>query len=171
MIARFDGASSRRGFSTRSVMRCTPRPRSARLVDRRRCRSSRRPRAARARRRAPGPSTRSKTSIICFSAGGFASITSSPRITANGSSPTRFLRDEHGVPEAERLALPHVGHVDQLRDLADLLELRRLAALLEKALELDGDVEVILDRVLAAAGDDDDVVDARRRRPPRRRTG
>ena len=45
-------------------------------------------------------------------------------------------------------------------DLADLLELLRLAALLEEALELDGDVEVILDRVLAAAGDDDDVVDA-----------
>ena len=81
------------------------------------------------------------------------------------------LRDEHGVPEAERLALPHVRDVDQLRDLADLFELLRLAALLEKALELDGDVEVILDRVLAAAGDDDDVARRRMRRLPRRRTG
>jgi hypothetical protein len=32
-----------------------------------------------------------------------------------------------------------------------------LAARLEKALQFDRDVEVILDRVLAAAGDDDDV--------------
>ena len=34
-------------------------------------------------------------------------------MTANGSSPTRFLRDEHRVAEAERLALPHVRDVDQ----------------------------------------------------------
>ena len=40
----------------------------------------------------------------------------------------------------------------------------RLAARLEKRLELDRDVEVILDRVLAAAGDEDDVVDAGRDR-------
>ena len=33
-----------------------------------------------------------------------------------------------------------------------------------KRLELDRDVEMILDRVLAAAGDEDDVVDARRDR-------
>ena len=39
-----------------------------------------------------------------------------------------------------------------------------LAARLEEGLELDGDVEVILDRVLAAAGDEDDVVDAGRDR-------
>ena len=64
------------------------------------------------------------------------------------------------MPEAERLTLPHVRHLDQRRDLADLFELRRLAALLEKTLQLDVHVEVIFDRVLAAAGDDDDVADA-----------
>jgi hypothetical protein len=91
-------------------------------------------------------------------------------MTANGSSPTS-ARDQHGVAEAERLALAHVGEVDQVRDLADLLELLRLAARLEEALEFDRDVEVVLDGVLAAAGHQDDVVDARRRPPPRRRTG
>ena len=69
---------------------------------------------------------------------------------------------QHGVAEAERLALPHVRDVDHVRDLADLLEQFELAALLEEAFELDVDVEMILDRVLAAAGDDDDVLDAGR---------
>ena len=55
------------------------------------------------------------------------------------------------MAEAERLALADVREVDQVRDLADLVELLRLAARLEKRLELDRDVEVILDRVLAAA--------------------
>ena len=87
-------------------------------------------------------------------------MTSSPRMTANGSLPTSVLGDQHGVSEAERLALAHVGELDHLRDLADLGELLLLAALLEKAFELDVDVEVVLDGVLAAAGDDDDVVDA-----------
>ena len=41
-------------------------------------------------------------------------------------------------------------------------ELLALAARLEEGLELDVDVEVILDGVLAAAGDEDHVVDARR---------
>ena len=76
----------------------------------------------------------------------------------------QLARDEHGVAEAERLALAHVGEVDQVRDLADLVELLALAARLEKRLELDRDVEVIFDRVLAAAGHQDDVVDARRDR-------
>ena len=76
----------------------------------------------------------------------------------------QLARDQHGVAEAERLALPDVREVDHVRDLADLLELLALAARLEKRLELHRDVEVILDRVLAAAGDEDDVVDARRDR-------
>ena len=40
---------------------------------------------------------------------------------------------------------------------ADLRGQRRLAACLEERLELDVDVEVVLDGVLAAAGDQDDV--------------
>ena len=64
------------------------------------------------------------------------------------------------MSEAERLALPDVGEVDRARNLADLGELLLLAARLEERLELDRDVEMVLDRVLAAAGDQDDVVDA-----------
>ena len=61
------------------------------------------------------------------------------------------------MAEAERLALPHVRHVDQVGDLPDLLELLVLAAAFEKRLELGRDVEVILDGVLAAAGHQHDV--------------
>ncbi len=68
------------------------------------------------------------------------------------------------MAEAERLALADVGEVDQVGDLANLLEQLVLAARLEEGLELDGDVEVIFDGVLAASGDEDDVVDARRHR-------
>jgi hypothetical protein len=64
------------------------------------------------------------------------------------------------VPEAERLALPDVGEVDQVGDAADGLELIELPLLLEERLQLHVDVEVILDRVLAAPGDQDHVVDA-----------
>src|SRR5204862_3075179 len=66
--------------------------------------------------------------------------------------------NQHGMPQTERLALPHVGEVDHVRDLADLRELLALAARLEVRLELNGDVEMILDSVLAAAGDENDVV-------------
>ena len=81
-------------------------------------------------------------------------------MTANGSSPTRLRGDEHRVAQAERLALAHVGEVDQVRDLADLGEQLRLAARFQERFELDRDVEMIFDGVLAAAGDEDDVVDA-----------
>ena len=85
-------------------------------------------------------------------------------MTAKASSPTSSRRDQHGVAQAQRLALPHVREVDQVRDLADLREHLVLAARFEERLELHRDVEVILDRVLAAAGDQQDVVDARGQR-------
>ena len=44
----------------------------------------------------------------------------------------QLARDQHGVAEAERLALADVGEVDHVRDLADLVELIALAARLEK---------------------------------------
>src|SRR5262249_47437657 len=66
--------------------------------------------------------------------------------------------------EAERLSLPHISDVQHVGDGANLRELLALAARLEEGLELHCDVEVILDRVLAAAGDDDDVVGAGRDR-------
>ena len=65
------------------------------------------------------------------------------------------------MAQAQGLALADVGDVDQVRDLADLAQQIRLAAGLEERLELDRDVEVVLDGVLAAPGDEDDVVDAR----------
>ena len=68
------------------------------------------------------------------------------------------------MPEAERFALADVGEVDQVRDLADFLELFGLAARFEKRLELHGHIEVILDRVLAASRDEQDVVHAGRDR-------
>ncbi len=68
--------------------------------------------------------------------------------------------DEHRMTEAEWLALTHVGDVDHVGDLANLLEQVELAALLKKAFELDVDVEMIFDGVLATSGHDDDVLDA-----------
>ena len=44
----------------------------------------------------------------------------------------QFSRHEHRVTKAERLALPDVGEVDHVRDLANLGELFTLAAGLEK---------------------------------------
>ena len=64
------------------------------------------------------------------------------------------------MAEAEGLLLAHVGDRDDLGDLAHLLEQAVLALLLEHVLELEGRVEVVLDRVLAAARDDDDPLDA-----------
>ena len=84
---------------------------------------ARRSRAGPLRSPGPGRRTSSNTSIIWRSAGGSASITSSARMTAKGSSPTSSARDQHRVAEAERFPLAHVRHVDQVRDLADLVEL------------------------------------------------
>ena len=76
----------------------------------------------------------------------------------------QFARHQHRVAEAERLALAHVGKIDHVRDLADLGELIALAARLEKCLQFDRDVEMILDRVLAPTGDQDNGIGARRDR-------
>ena len=72
----------------------------------------------------------------------------------------QVARDEHRVAEPERFALADVREVDEVRDLADLGEQLLLAARFEERFELDRDVEVIFNRVLAASGDEDDVVDA-----------
>ena len=91
--------------------------------------------------------------------GSVASTMSSPSMTAKGSSSDEVPRLEDRVPEAERGLLPDVGDRDQVRDLAHLAEQVVFAPLLEHPLELEGSVEVVLDRVLAAAGDDDDPLD------------
>jgi hypothetical protein len=61
------------------------------------------------------------------------------------------------VAQAERFALADVCDVDRSGDLPDFLQLRRLSPLGEETLEFDGDVEMVLDGILATAGHDDDV--------------
>ena len=75
--------------------------------------------------------------------------------------PHEIARHEDGVAEPERLLLPHVRHADHVGDRADLLEQIQLRATLQQALQLVGDVEMILDGGLAASGDDDDRLDPR----------
>jgi hypothetical protein len=92
------------------------------------------------------------------------------RKTPKGSSPTSARGHQDGVAEAERLALAHVGDLGQLRD-GLIWPGPRLAALFQVVLELEGGVEVVLDRALAAAGHDDDLVQPGGDRTPRPRTG
>ena len=70
-------------------------------------------------------------------------------------------RAEDGVTEPERLALAHVRDRGELGDGLDLGQLFRLAPVVQVVLELEGGVEVILDRPLAAAGHDDDFRETR----------
>src|SRR2546428_6271101 len=64
---------------------------------------------------------------------------------------------EDGMAEPKRLLLADVGDGGELRDGLDLGELLRLAPIVEVVLELEGRVEVILDRALAPPGHDDDL--------------
>ena len=68
-----------------------------------------------------------------------------------------LLRDEDGMAETERLALPDVREVNQVGDLPDFFELRAFAPGFEKRLEFDRDVKVVLDGVFAAARHENDV--------------
>src|SRR5439155_740830 len=81
----------------------------------------------------------------------------------------RLLADEgagarDGVAQAQRLLLPQVRDGRQLGDRLDLCQLLHLAAIVQVVLQLEGGVEVVLDRALAAAGDDDDLLQPRRHR-------
>ena len=83
-------------------------------------------------------------------------------MTANGSWPTRSLAISTAWPEAQLLLLADVGDLGEVADLAHLAEHLDVALLLEQVLQLEGEVEVVLDRPLLAAGDDDDLLDAGR---------
>ena len=72
------------------------------------------------------------------------------------------LGHQDRVAQAELLLLAHVGDLGQVADVADLAELLDLALLLEKAFQLVGEVEVVLDGPLLARGDDDHLLDAGR---------
>ena len=105
-----------------------------------------------------GPWNSSNTAIICASPGGVAVNHVVGQNHRKGFLADERPRDEQ--PEAEWLALANVGEADRARNPANFGELFLLASRFEERLELDRDVEVVLDRVLAAAGDEDDVVDA-----------
>ena len=74
---------------------------------------------------------------------------SSPRSTANGSSPTCSRATRHRVAEAEWIALTDVVDVGDVVDDLDVGELVELAGLLEVVLELEVAVEVVFDGMLA----------------------
>ena len=71
----------------------------------------------------------------------------------------QVLGHQHGVPETELLLLADVGDLGQVADRPDLPEHLDVALLLEQVLELEGQVEVVLDRPLLAGGHDDDLLD------------
>jgi hypothetical protein len=58
-------------------------------------------------------------------------------------------------------SLADVGEIEHVRDLADLVQLFALPARFEERFELDGNVEMVFNGVLAAAGDQNDVVGPR----------
>ncbi len=71
-----------------------------------------------------------------------------------------FARPQHGVPQAQRFLLPHIGDIDHVRDGAYGGQQILLVARFEQVLQLEAHIEMIFDRGLAAAGDDDDVLDS-----------
>src|SRR5262245_51988498 len=62
---------------------------------------------------------------------------------------------KNGVSEAERLLLTHVREICAVGNVLRSLEEVGFAALTESPLELECDIKVVLDRILAATGDDD----------------
>ncbi len=72
----------------------------------------------------------------------------------------RLARAQHRVAEAERVLLPHADQPHHRRHALHRVRQPDVAAIAQRALELERVVEVLLDRVLAAAVDDHDVGDA-----------
>ena len=61
----------------------------------------------------------------------------------------QFARGQHGMAEAERFLLTHVGDVDHVGNLAYDLEQIGFAALLQHFFQFVADVEVVFDGRLA----------------------
>ena len=81
-------------------------------------------------------------------------------MTANGSSPTSARVTSTAWPRPSGSPWRTYEKLIRFEILRISASSSFLPRALEKRLELDRDVEVILDGVLAAAGDEDDVVDA-----------
>ena len=71
---------------------------------------------------------------------------SSPSRTANGSLADVLRGGQHGVAEPARVALPDVVHGGELGRPSHQREPLLVALGLERLLELDGPVEVVLER-------------------------
>ncbi len=79
---------------------------------------------------------------------------------AKGSSPTRS-RAPHGMAEPERHLLPgETGLARSGLQFLEVLQLLGLAALRQRFVELELQVEMVLDDALVAARDEDEVLDA-----------
>src|SRR3972149_10644005 len=66
--------------------------------------------------------------------------------------------DSYRMSQSLGLLLPHIANVNEIGDGSDPRQLLLLAAVFEKAFELEGNIEMILDGRLTAAGHDDDVL-------------
>ena len=69
-------------------------------------------------------------------------------------------RRQNRMAQAQRLFLADGMHLDRATDFTDRLQALEIALFLQKRLQTVVDIEVILDRALAAGGDKDDLADA-----------
>src|SRR3954467_4143176 len=107
------------------------------------------------------PPSFSAASIICFRQPGLFSTSSSGSTTANGSSPTMSRAHQTACPRPSgacwrgKLVSPPAGQGSA----GVLSSLVFSPALGERAVELEGDVEVVLDRALVAPRDENEMLD------------
>ena len=160
MMARFDGASPARGFSTSSVIRCS-RPWSSGSVGRLGIDDA--VAAGLLGRDLHHRDDRAVRLVVGVDELADARPVADDDVVGQDDR-ERLVADEvlghqHGVAEAELLLLADVGDLGEVADRADLPEHLDVALLLEQVLELVGEVEVVLDRPFLAGGDDDDLLD------------
>ena len=160
MIARFDGASSGAGFSTRLVIRWS-RPWSS--GSSRRLRRDDAVAAGLLGRDLHDRDDRAVVLVVGVDQLADARPVADDHVVGQDHRERlvadQVLGHQHRVAEAELLLLADVGDLGEVADRPDLAEHLDVALLLEQVLELVGEVEVVLDRPLLAGGDDDDLLD------------
>ena len=72
----------------------------------------------------------------------------------------QFARTQHRVTQTQRLFLPDIGDVDQIRNLPDDLKKIFFPPRFKQVLQFETDVEMVLNRGLAAARDNNYVPDS-----------